>query len=121
MFAANASLFLSLAARILTKHIGCFFVSSKAKSKSEQEEAETEKSAGNTKTSHQFVEYAACVRKQSLKSPRLLASLYQSLLKALAIQMSNFVNVNSRTEVDSILHDMYVHLCSQAWVSGVDS
>jgi hypothetical protein len=48
----------------------------------------------------------------------LMVTLCQNLFKAISMQMSNFVHSNSKIEIDQILNQVYVFLCSSG--GGVD-
>ena len=54
--------------------------------------------------------------KQALtsKSINLIELLYLNLFKSIAIQNSNFVNKNSRNEIEALVGDIYVFLCHAA-------
>ena len=49
--------------------------------------------------------------KKQETSQNLLVDLYMSLFKSINIQTSNFVNLNSKLEIENILHKLYMHLC----------
>jgi len=61
-----------------------------------------------------FVSYFQLIsQKESLQTPTgLLLDIYTSLFKSINIQTSNFVNLNSKIEIESILNQLYAHLCS---------
>ena len=110
LFATNASYYLSLSTKILTKFLSQF-VNIKTK-KSDSSEIQTAEQHIEQKKFNSFTEYAQVVRKQSIKNASLLLGLYQMLFKSISIQMSNFVNANSKIEMDTILNQIYVFLCN---------
>ncbi|CAF0714899.1 unnamed protein product [Brachionus calyciflorus] len=67
-----------------------------------------QKNKHNVLTSYQQV-----VNKQSLRQFSILLTLYLQLFKSISTQISNFVNKNSKIEIESILDQTYVHLCEQ--------
>ncbi len=115
LFLTNAAYYLKLSSRILT-NIFCKKINLKLKKlfKSiDQEEINSKASNGIEfyKKHHTFSNFYQIVRKQSIRNTDLVVGLYQLLFKSINIQMSNFVNKNTKLEIESILNQLYVHLC----------
>ena len=101
---------MSLSTHIVTKLIGAH-VSLKARKSGKGVSPEVDETPSKSKL-NSFAEYALVVRKQVVRSSQQLLFLFQSLFKAIAIQMSHFVNVNNKVEIDQILNQIYVYLCT---------
>ena len=50
-------------------------------------------------------------KNEASENSSLLLDIYTTLFKSINIQTSNFVNLNSKLEIESILNQLYAHLC----------
>jgi hypothetical protein len=123
LFATNASYYLTLSANILTKHLSKYvnITSSKTTSTKKSSIVDVSNEEIDQKKANTFTDYALVIRKQSIKSAPLMITLYQNLFKAISMQMSNFVHANSKIEIDQILNQVYVFLCSRSSSSSSSS
>ena len=55
--------------------------------------------------------YLHLVKKPGVSHAQLAVDLYQTLFKSIGIQMSNFVNLNAKLEIEKILNKLYAHIC----------
>ena len=112
LFAQNSSYYLSLAASFLTSSLLASDSIKLKKTKSKDlNSIDHEQTNGSSVHGGISAIYGQIVRKQAIKSALSLAGLYQMLLKAITIQMSNFVNTNIRAEIEQVLNELYVSLC----------
>lgn len=122
LFLTNASFYLSICTKILSS----FFEkkSKKAKKTRFHQFQETflkpEVNADNVivqnsePKANNFSNYFTLVNGSEMPaatSANLLLDMYTSLFKSINIQTSNFVNLNSKLEIENILNCLYVHLC----------
>jgi hypothetical protein len=118
LFLTNASHYLKLSAQILT-NLFCKKSNLKLKKSfksfvTTDQETELLKSPNGIdqyKKQHTFCNFYQIVKKKSIRNTELVVGLYQTLFKSINIQMSNFVNLNSKIEIENILNQLYVHLC----------
>lgn len=120
LFLTNASFYLSLCTRVLVslfeskaspKRTGKFQVFEEHFAKIE---TNTEVVTSGDSKCNNFRSYQEMIgsKKRQLKlSPQLLVDLYTCLFKSINIQTSNFVNENSKLEIEAILNQLYMHLC----------
>ena len=124
LFLTNASVYLSLCTRILAS----LFEKKNIKAKKNKSQAFEElfikvenNNSGITQNVdsqkfNNFSNYIALVNSKNRQQQQnvnssLLVGLYTTLFKSINIQTSNFVNLNSKLEIEAILNQIYMHLC----------
>ncbi|RNA28958.1 HEAT repeat-containing 1 [Brachionus plicatilis] len=60
-----------------------------------------------------LVEYLKVISKSSIKNFTTLALMYSQLFKSISTQISNFVNTNSKIEIENVFVRLYLHLCEE--------
>ena len=112
LFLTNAFFYLKLATKIVTNWFSKKSGLKLKKFKSLQVTNETNlKSLDQYRKSLTFNNYNRIVQKKSIRDSELVECLYHVLFKSINIQMRNFVNSNSKLEIETVLNYLYVHLC----------
>ena len=116
LFITNAAHFLQMAASILVELVNPItsFAGASKKQESNALAQDTTTTNKQVRKINTLSAYSLLVQSQALTSAPLALALYQSLLRSLAIQLSNFANPHSRLEVNAILNKLYTSLCLSA-------